>query len=320
MGGAEVNTAVPASDDLEPVHDVLDSAQASGLLVRGSAVRFASYVGIVALSVGSAAVLTRHLGVSRFGQYTTVISLVSIVAAVTDSGMSNIGTREYATLAGSERERFMAQLLGLRVVLTVIGIPLVIAWSLAAGYNAALILGAVAASLATVVLVVQHTLSIPLTVDLRLGSISALELARQGLFVVGIVVLSVAGGGLLPLLAVSMAANLLLIAPTARLVRGRISLRPSLAVATWPALLRVTVVFSLASAVGTIYIFAAQIITSVVATHYQSGLFAVSFRVFVVCAGVPALIVGSALPICRGRPATTVTVSPTSCGRSSRPP
>jgi O-antigen/teichoic acid export membrane protein len=65
----------------------------------------------------------------------------------------------------------------------------------------------------------------------------------------------------------------------------------------WPPLLRATVAFSLATAVGTLYVYMAQILTSLVASHYQSGLFAVSFRVFIVAAGLPGLVVGSALPV-----------------------
>src|SRR5581483_6311274 len=59
--------------------DVLDTPAAGGMVVRGSALRFGSYVGVVALSVVSAAVLTRHLGSVRFGQYTTVISLAAVI-------------------------------------------------------------------------------------------------------------------------------------------------------------------------------------------------------------------------------------------------
>ncbi len=73
---------------------------------------------MVALSVLSAALLTRHLGVVRFGEYTTVLSLVGIVAAVTDAGMSALGTREFAVREGAERDALMRDLLGLRMMLT----------------------------------------------------------------------------------------------------------------------------------------------------------------------------------------------------------
>ena len=120
-------------------------------------------MGVVALSVVSAALLTRHLGVERFGEYTTVISLVGVIASVTDAGMSVLGTREYAVLAGAERDALMRDLLGLRVALTLGGVLIATAFAFAVGYGSALVTGTVLAALSVVALVFQHTLSIPLT-------------------------------------------------------------------------------------------------------------------------------------------------------------
>ena len=296
MARLKLDQSVSGESD-EAAADVLDTPAAGGLLLRGGALRFGGYVGGVALAVVSAAVLTRYLGVAQFGQYTTVMSLAAVAAAVTDAGMSNIGTREYAIQRGAERDQMMRDLLGLRVALTLVGVALATAFALVAGYDRPVVFGAITASLATVALVFQHTLSIPLTTDLRLGWLSALELARQALWVGAIVLLVAVGAGLFALLSLSLLVNILLIAPTALLVRGRISARPAIRPGAWPPLLRATVVFSLASAVGTIYIYTAQILTSLVTSAHESGLFAVSFRVFIVSASVPGLLVGAALPL-----------------------
>ncbi len=279
------------------VGDVLDSTDAGGRIVRGGAVRFGSYVLMVALSVLSAALLTRHLGVVRFGEYTTVLSLVGVVSAITDAGMSAIGTREFAVREGAERDALMRDLLGLRMMLTTVGLLLVVGFALAAGYDTALLLGAVLASLGTIALVVQHTHTIPISAALRLGTLSALDLARQVLTVAAIVVLVVIGAGVMPLLAVALAVHLVLIPPTAALARHQISLRMGLRPRHWLSLLRLTVSFSLATAVGTLYVFTAQILTSLVSSSHQSGLFAASFRIFIVVSAVPGLLVGGALPL-----------------------
>jgi O-antigen/teichoic acid export membrane protein len=252
---------------------------------------------MLGLSVLMAAVLTRHLGVVTFGLYTTVMSVAAVVAAVTDAGMSNIGTREYAVLRGSERDELMRDLLTLRIALTLCGVALTTGFALAAGYDRALVLGALTASLATVPLALQHTLSIPLQTELRLGVVAALDLARQVLWVAAVVALSAAGAGVFPLLSIPLLVNFVLIAPTARLVRGQISTRPAFRPAVWPRLLRATVVYSLATAVGAIYAYMTQILTSLVTSHHQTGLFAVSFRVFIVSFTVPAVLVSTTLPI-----------------------
>ncbi len=106
---------------------MLDSTEAGGRIVRGGALRVGAYALMMALSVLSAALLTRHLGVVRFGQYTTVISLVAVVSTITDAGMSVIGVREFSVRDGAEREELMRDLLGLRMTLTAVGVLLVAA-------------------------------------------------------------------------------------------------------------------------------------------------------------------------------------------------
>jgi O-antigen/teichoic acid export membrane protein len=277
--------------------DVLDSSDAGGRIIRGGALRVGTYVLMMALSVLSAALLLRHLGVVTFGRYTTVISLVTVVATVTDAGMSVIGIREFSVREGAERDELMRDLLGLRMTLTAVGVLLVAAFALAAGYGTALLLGAVLASMGTIALVAQHTHTIPIAAELRLGTLSALELGRQVLTVAGIVVLVMLGAGVLPLLAVVLVVNLVLIPPTAMLARHKISMRLAIRPRRWATLLKLTVSFSLASAVGTLYMFTTQIITSLVASSHQSGLFAASFRVFIVVTVVPGTLAGGALPL-----------------------
>jgi O-antigen/teichoic acid export membrane protein len=278
---------------------LLDSTDTGERVIRGGILRMVSYGLMVALSVLATALLTRHLGVAAFGSYTTVLSLVAIVAFVTDAGMSAVGVREFAVRTGAERDDLMSDLLGLRVTLTAVGVVLVTGFALAAGYDPALLAGAVLASVGTVALVIRHTHTTPIAAELRIGTLSALELARQTLSVAMIVVLIALGASLLPLLAVVLAANVMLIAPTATLARHRVSLRLRLRPRQWLVLTRLTMAFSLASAVGIMYIYTAQVITSLVASEQQSGLFAASFRIFVVIGGVPNLLVSGALPAAR---------------------
>ena len=287
--------AEPPQEEARP--NILDTSAAGGMIIRGGVLRFGSYIGLVGLSILSAALLTRYLAPARFGQYTTVMSLVGLIAIVTDAGMSNLAIREFAVLEGAERDALMRDLLGLRIALTALGVVLVSAFAVAAGYSSALLGGTVVASVATLALVFQHTLTIPLGAELRLGTLSLLEVLRQALSVIAIVALIALGAGVFALLAVTLVVYMLLIPLTATLARGKISLRIELRPRRWRSLLRLTVVFSLATAVGAVYVYTAQIITSLVASGHQSGLFAASFRVFIVAVTVPGLLVSGAIPM-----------------------
>jgi O-antigen/teichoic acid export membrane protein len=50
-------------------------------------------------------------------------------------------------------------------------------------------------------------------------------------------------------------------------------------------------------ATGTLYVFLAQVLTDLVASQRESGFFAASFRVYLVVAAVPGLVVAAALPV-----------------------
>lgn len=268
----------------------------AGLLIRGSLARVLAYAASSLLAVLSTAVITRHLGVSTFGQYATVISVSTLVATVTDAGMTSIANRDYAVLDGERREALLGSLLGLRMFLTVIGTAFAIGFALVAHYDTALVLGMLVASMSTFPLIVYHTLSVPLTNELRLGTLALLEFARQAVWVAAVVTLAALGAGVVALLATMVLANLLMVPAAMRATRGgRISLR--MRRSGWRALVGRTVAFSVATATGTVYLYGTQMMTALVTNHYQTGLFAVSFRVFIVLGAVPALVAAGTVPV-----------------------
>ena len=183
--------------------DVLDTYAAGGLVIRGAAYRLIAYVAGTVLTVGSAVLLTRHLGVTRFGQYTTVISVVTVAGALTDLGVTALATREYAVRAGEERERLLRDVLGVRIAIAVVAIALATIFAVAAGYDSERIAGTVVAAVGLGLVSLQATVAVPLFATLRLGQTSALELLRQVVWVGLLAILVALGAGLLPLLAVT---------------------------------------------------------------------------------------------------------------------
>jgi O-antigen/teichoic acid export membrane protein len=280
-----------------PVVDVLDTAEAGGLVIKGAVLRVLGYAAGTVFAVGSAIVLTRHLGVTRFGQYTTIISVVTVTGALTDLGMTSLATREYAVREGMDREHLMRDVLGLRVLITSVSIVLASAFAVAAGYDGARVLGTALAGIGLGLVSVQSTVAVPLFAMLRLGQTTALELLRQAIWVALLVLLALLGAGILPLLAATIPAGLVMLAATAVLTRRHMPVRPAIRPMMWATLLRDTLTFSLATGVGAMYVFTTQILTSLTASGVQNGLFAASFRVFVVAASIAGLVVSAAFPV-----------------------
>jgi O-antigen/teichoic acid export membrane protein len=277
--------------------DLLDTPAAGPAAIRGSALRVIGYGLGVVLSLISVPLLIHHLGVAEYGRYVLVISIVTVVQGVTDVGLGAIGVREYSIRRGADRTKLMRNLLGLRVVLTSIGMVLGMAFAAIAQYGHAVLYGTIFAGIATVLAVAQGTLIVPLSAQLRLGWVTALDLLRQVLSVAAIVALVITGAQLIGFLAVMIPVALIVLAATVLLVRGTMPMRPSLDRKEWVLLLRAVLPFAAAVVIATLYLRVTVILMSLLASELQTGYYATSFTVISVLIAIPALTVGSALPI-----------------------
>jgi O-antigen/teichoic acid export membrane protein len=275
--------------------DVLDTPEAGGLVVRGGALRVGSFALGTALSVLGVVAMTRHLGAVDYGRYQTVIALGAIVAALADTGLNTLALREHAQAPAAERERLLDTLLGLRVVLTVVGVPVTAGIAVLLGYDTTMVGGAALVAGAWILNAVQQTEAVPLQTTLRQGAVAALELGRQAASTVLIVVLVLAGAGVLSFLAVPIVCSAAVLIATAPLVGGL--RRPRLDRERWPGLVRAGGAVGLASAAGIVYLYTSLLVCELVATPTETGWFSASFRVVIIVAAVPVLLGTSAFPL-----------------------
>jgi len=274
--------------------DVLAAGEAGAATVRGAVLRVGGYVFGVAISVISAALLFRHLGVADGGRYVTIVSIVALFGGLTEAGLASIAVREMA--AGSGRA-LLADIVGLRIFLSVAAALGAVAFTAAAGYGSRLVVGAAVASAGMVIYSVQVTWSSVLTARLRFGWVAALDLIRQVMTVCGILVLVLAGAGVVPFLAVALPAALVTIVPTGLLIRRQIGLLPSFDRSVWRGLLHDVLPYAAATAVGAVYFRVSLVLVSLLTSEQETGYFSASFRVVEVLFGVPVLAVSTAFPI-----------------------
>jgi O-antigen/teichoic acid export membrane protein len=281
----------------EPASDLLSTPAAGPAAIRGGAIRTGGYIAGLLLALGSAPIIFRHLGVAEFGRYSAVLALVTLAAGFSEGGLNAIAQREWATAAPGQRERLMANLLGIRVALTLVAVGGAVLFAVAAGYDGALIAGTALAGAGMLGATVQSLLCSPLQADLRFGWATLTDLLRQLTFVACIVGLVVAGAGLVPLLAAQIPAALAGLALTVWLVRSSVPLRPRAERAIWGPLMRDTLPFAVAIAINAAYFRIALLFMSVTASELETGYFATSFRLVEVALVVPPVLLGAAFPI-----------------------
>jgi O-antigen/teichoic acid export membrane protein len=277
----------------EPGDDV------SGRVVRGGAMRAAGFVASNLLAAAGAVVILRYLGVTEFGRYGVVMALVAIVQGVTDAGLSVTGTRELALVRTPEdRRRVLAHLVGLRIVLTGVGIPAAVAFSALVGYDSTLVTGTALAGAGVFLMSVQSAMLIPLSVDLRNGALTVNEVLRQCVLVAGFVAAALAGAGLLAFFTVQIVAGLVLLAAAPLLLKPLDRVRPRWTRAELRKLARIGLPVAVAAVVTAAYVRALVILMSVVsADEEQIGLFVTATRIFELVAALPVMLSVVVLPV-----------------------
>lgn len=286
--------ALPGEDEA----DVLRSAAAGGKVIRGSAVRGLGYAVGFLLGAAIAVLLLRYLGVVQFGRYITVMSLLAIVSGVTDAGLTTVGARELAIRPrGEERDRMLANLVWLRLVITPLGVLAAIGFAVFAGYDSTLVWGTVLGGLGVILINTQAMAMLPLSVDLRLGTLTGVEVLKNVLTLAGVAALVAVGASLLPFFAIQVGVGVVVVAITPLLLRSLASIRPRFERSTAHLLVRESLPVAVALAMNIIYFRLLILLMSLIATGTETGLFGTSFRIFEVLFGVPTLVLGVALPV-----------------------
>jgi O-antigen/teichoic acid export membrane protein len=268
-----------------------------GVAIRGGAVRIVAYGCGVALSLGSAVILVRHLGIVRFGQFVTVTSLIALVGGVTEAGIVAFGVGEATNLDAPRRAALVSDLLGLRVTLTLAGIACAVAFAGIAGYRAVLVVGTLVAGAGLITQVVADVLGIPLQVDLRLGRLALVDASRRATALALIALLAVLGSALFPFFAVSALSGVVALGVLVSVSDRSLLRRPSFDRARWSTLFREALPFAVAVSIGAVYFYVTVIVMSLIANGVQTGLFATSFRIVQVALAVPAIALTSVFPL-----------------------
>jgi O-antigen/teichoic acid export membrane protein len=277
--------------------DVLRTGEAGGRVIRGGALRAVGYTAGILFGAGTSVLLLRHLGVEDFGRYGIVVALLGIVSAVTDAGLTAVGSRELAILPAAERPALLRNLVGLRIALTLAGVAAATGFAALAGYPRVVVAGTAIAGFGVLLLNTQSTLMMPLSIELRMGAITLLETLRHALTLVGVAVLVLVGATLLPFFGVQVAVGVVVLLLTPFFVVGVVGMRPAIDRATARALLRESLPLAAALAMNVVYLRLLVILVSVQTDEVETGLFATSFRIFEILLGIPTLVLAVALPL-----------------------
>ena len=287
------------ASELEAVPEhVLDRADAGSRFLRGSSLRLLAMVGGILVGVVATPFVVHHLGPTGWGDYGKVTALLFIVTALTEGGLGQMGVRELSVGGDLETQReFIRDLVGLRVALTGTGVAAALIFALLVGWDGVVVAGTAIAGLAALLTNMQGALALPLTAQLRLGTLASIDFVPQLASTATMLALVLVGSSLLPFYCAPLALGLVSLTMTVLVVRGRVPVLPRFRLRRWRSLLSQTVVYAVATAMGASYFRIALVACSLLSNSHQTGYFALSFRILDLSSTVPWLLLGSAFPI-----------------------
>jgi O-antigen/teichoic acid export membrane protein len=277
--------------------DVLDTPEAGARVIRGGALLSASYFAGMLLTAVSVPFMTRGLGVDDFGLFVTASSAVMIIAGVSEAGLSGIGTREYVVADPGTRRRMLANLLGLRIALTVTGLVVGCAIMVALGYDDLIVTGVGIVGVGLLLTLFQDNWTVPLAGSLRWGWFSLLGFLRASVTAILVIGFALLGAGVMEYFLISIIAAATVFGLTAWKMRGHVEWLPGFERAEWLRFLRDALPYAAATTVGVLYFRVALMMLSLDSTKEQTSYYSAAFKIVEVFGGLSGMIVVSAFPV-----------------------
>lgn len=249
-------------------------------IVSGGAWRIAAYGGSTLLAVISTSIISRTIGPADFARFTTCLSLLAVAMQISDFGLLVLGVREYAAQTGEARVRNFRAMITLRLGFSVVAAAVVMTFAVAVGYPNGLIAGLAAASVGLVVLSLQSSYVVPLQATYRLNELAGIDVTRQAITSGLMIAMALTVGGVGAIIAMNLPVAIVLLVIAVILIRGEVTLAPSWDREAMRGLLGDVGTFAVAASIGTLYAYVAQIVSDAVLSPYESGQFALAFRVY----------------------------------------
>ncbi len=268
---------LPLEQSVDPQDDNIGRKIVGGGAWRMIAYGFATIIAVVATSI-----ISRTIGPADFAAFTTALSLIAVAMQISDFGLLALGLREYAALSGDDRLRTYRAMITLRLGFSFFAAVAIVAFAIVAGYSQGLIIGLAVAAVGTCFGSLSTSYYVPLQAAYRLNVLAGLDALRQGMSSTLMVLAALTIGSVGVIVATNLPVALVMVVATAAIVYKETTLRPSWDVATMRDLLGDVGTFAVAASIGTMYAYIAQVVSDSVLTPFESGQFALAFRVYAV--------------------------------------
>lgn len=252
---------------------------------------FSTLFGVVAL-----ALVTRYLGQEKYGWYTTVSTFLQFFGILADFGLTLI-TAQMISEPDADEKKIVSNIFTFRLILSIIffGSAAVLIWFFP--YPAVIKWGVLVLTLSFFATTLQNIFLGVYQKHLEMSKVAWGDILGRGLVLIGYLVCVWQRWGLLPILFVSVLANLaqliLLWSSAVRYVKIKLTcdwpVYKEIFQRSWP--IAISIAFNL------IYLRADILILSLVRAQSEVGLYGAAYRIIDVLTSIPTIFMGIMLPL-----------------------
>jgi O-antigen/teichoic acid export membrane protein len=250
-----------------------------------------------ATSLVLVASLTRYLGVSGFGSYTTIFAYTAFLAVLADFGFFNVLVREIATKQ-REQEKVLSNIFSVRILfaLAVYAVGLIIAFFIGS-YSIEIKYGIAIITIAQFWLTLNSTLVGVFQAHLRMDKAVITDVLGRIVTLIFVLLAISAKLSLLAIISAYIIGNLINLVLSVAIASQYIKLRLSWDYSYWRYLAKITVPMGLLTIVGWVYFHADMVILSLLRDEYEVGIYGASYKIMEILLALPAIFTGAIFPI-----------------------
>lgn len=248
------------------------------------------------LGLAAIAIITRHLGQTGFGQYTTIITFLSFFAIIADLGLTLI-TVQMISQPGINQDKIIGNLFALRFIsaLIIVGLaPLTIIFF---PYEPIVKLGAAAIALSFFFIALNQVFVGIFQKNLRMDKVSIAEVVSRVILVISVIFVIKMNFGLIGILLATVFSSfigfLMHFIFSTKFVKIKLRFDREIWVdivkKSWP--LAVAIIFNL------IYLKTDTLILSLLKSQAEVGIYGAAYKVVDVLITIPFMFAGIILPI-----------------------